>query len=414
MAGARVSKPIKDQEVIDTLLNMKEDDVSQSFIMELFGRFNGKCRCYQYDTLTVPPGKIVIGGKPNKNTFVTTAGVWVFNKYFIEPHVSGVTGWVDGPITKKTYGKINKKLSYGLMEDDITLDDVKDFLEKTQEFMKFTTVLSWHWSEKMLTMTDVVDKEKNKLVKQNKEALDRGDVKVAEDIEKQLLKYAEDYIGNDPGMDGFHSGAGGSIGNNFKNMYVMKGAIRNPDPNATQQYSIATSNYMDGISADEYAIFANSLSAGPYSRGKKTSMGGYWEKLFLSAMQHLKLQPQGSDCKTKNYVTVELTDDNVGDWMYSWIVGSNGSLTELTSKNMDKYIGKKVKFRFSSMCKAKNGFCSKCAGNIWYRFGANMENVGVLVDVIPSTLKNVAMKAFHDSVVHTVEMNPWKAFSMDE
>ena len=81
---------------------------------------------------------------------------------------------------------------------------------------------------------------------------------------------------------------------------------------------------------------------------------------------------------------------------------------------MDKYIGKKVKFRFSSMCKAKGGFCSKCAGNIWYRLGPNIRNVGVMTDIIPSTLKNKAMKAFHDSVVRTVEMNPWKAFSMDE
>jgi hypothetical protein len=160
-------------------------------------------------------------------------------------------------------------------------------------------------------------------------------------------------------------------------------------------------------------MFANSLSAGPYSRGKKTSMGGYWEKLFLSMTQHLKLLPEGSDCHTKNYVIVHLTEKNVDDWMYSWmIIGS--SLVELTSQNMDKYIGKNVKFRFSSMCKSKGGFCSKCAGNIWYRLGPNMRNVGVMTDVIPSTLKNISMKAFHDSVVHTVEMDPWKAFSMDD
>lgn len=414
MAETRVSKPIKDQKVLDTLINMKESDVSQSFITELFGEFDGKCKCHQYDTLVIPPGKIVIGGKPNKNSFVTTAGMWVFNKYFIEPHISGVTGYIMEPMTKKMYGKINKKLSYALMEDDITIADVKDYLEKTQEFMKFTTVLSWHWSEKMLTLTDVVDKEKNKLKKQNKEALDAGDIKVAEDMEKQLLKYATDYIGNDPGMDGFLSGAGGSIDNNFKNMYVMKGAIRNPDPNALKQYSVAFSNYMDGVSADEYAIFANSLSAGPYSRGKKTSMGGYWEKLILSMTQHLKLLPEGSDCGTKRHVTVDLTGGNVDKWMYSWMITNSGSLVELTSKNMDKYIGKRVKFRFSAMCKERDCFCSKCAGNIWYRLGPNVRNVGVMTDVIPSTLKNIAMKAFHDSVIHTVEMNPWKAFSMDD
>ena len=114
--------------------------------------------------------------------------------------------------------------------------------------------------------------------------------------------------------------------------------------------------YMDGVSADEYAIFANSLSAGPYSRGKKTSMGGYWEKLILSMTQHLKLLPEGSDCGTKRHVTVDLTEDNVDKWMYSWMITNNGSLVERTSKNMDKYIGKRVKFRFSAMCKERDGF----------------------------------------------------------
>ena len=103
MATKRVSKAIKDQEVIDTLLNMKEEDVSQSFILDIFGEFDGKCKCNQYDTLNVPPGKIIIGGKPNKNTFTTTAGLWVFNKYFIEPHVSAVTGYINEPVTKKSW-----------------------------------------------------------------------------------------------------------------------------------------------------------------------------------------------------------------------------------------------------------------------------------------------------------------------
>ena len=414
MAETRVSKPIRDQKIIDSLLNVTEDQITKSYVMDLFGDFDGKRKCSQFDTLTIPPGKFIVGGKPNKNSFVTTAGIWLWNKYFIEPHVSAVTGYVNKEVTKSVYGKIQKKLSYALMEDDITLDDLKDFLEKTQDIMKYTSVLSWSWSEKMLSATEVIDKEKKRLYNKYKKELDAGDVKAAEQMEKELLDYATNYMGKDPGMDGFASGAGGSIGNNFKNMYCMKGAIKNPDPNAEQQYTIAYSNYMDGVSADEYATFANSLSAGPYSRGKKTSMGGYWEKLLLSATQHLKILPEGTDCGTKNYVTVDLTSKNIDDWIYSYIVGPGGTLTELTSKNMDKYIGKKVKFRFSSMCKAKNGFCSKCAGNMWFRLGPNMRNAGVMTDVIPSTLKNIAMKAFHDSVVHTVEMNPWKAFSMDD
>ena len=34
--------------------------------------------------------------------------------------------------------------------------------------------------------------------------------------------------------------------------------IRNPDPNARKQFDIALSNYNNGISKEEYAIFCNS------------------------------------------------------------------------------------------------------------------------------------------------------------
>ena len=76
------------------------------------------------------------------------------------------------------------------------------------------------------------------------------------------------------------SGAGSDWKNNFKNMYVMRGAIANPDPNAKRQFDVATSNFIDGISADEYSLIANSLVNGSYSRSKKTEIGGYWEKVL--------------------------------------------------------------------------------------------------------------------------------------
>jgi hypothetical protein len=38
---------------------------------------------------------------------------------------------------------------------------------------------------------------------------------------------------------------------------------------------------------------AKSMTEGPYKRGVKTQVGGYWEKLFLRAFQHLTLGPHG-------------------------------------------------------------------------------------------------------------------------
>ena len=95
--------------------------------------------------------------------------------------------------------------------------------------------------------------------------------------------------------------------------------------------------------------------------------------------------------------------------MYCFVVGSNGSLTEITSDNRDKFIGKTVKIRFSALCQAKNGYiCEKCAGTLYNRIG--IENIGLACNIMASSMKNAAMKAFHDSSLDLSVINPNDAF----
>src|SRR5699024_7679458 len=154
--------------------------------------------------------------------------------------------------------------------------------------------------------TSVINKKKQELYEKYKDKLEAGDEVVGDKMEHELLEFAKEYLKDDPSMDLFLSGARGSIGNNFKNMFVMKGVIADPDPNAKQKYHVALSNYMDGIKPEEFSLFANSLASGPYARSNKTAEGGYLEKLFLVAFQHIVLDPDGSDCGTKNHIEVLL------------------------------------------------------------------------------------------------------------
>lgn len=399
---------LKDKALIDLIVNMKEDDVSSTFIFELFGEFDGDAKCRPYDIIDIPPGSYGKTGKKNKNTFTTTVGRYVFNKYFIERDLFDLFGYIDDNIGSKQFDTINSDLSYALMEDKISIDVLKHYLLKTQKFMPFITIISPNHSEKLLTCSKIIGKKKAELIAKYKDELAAGDIVIAEKIQDELLKFAVDYLGDDPALDSFISGARGSINNNFKNMFVMKGAVRDPNPNATQEYNIATSNYIDGISKEEYSLYANSLAAGPYSRGKKTQAGGYWEGLFGKGMQHLKIDDPGTDCGTTRTITATITDKNINRFMYNWIV-SGSNLVELTSENKDKYIGKTVKMRFSSLCEHET-ICSKCAGNMFYRLG--IRNVGLVTQQIPSILKNKSMKLFHDSSVTTTEMDPMKAFGL--
>lgn len=408
MSNKRKSKVITDKDEIQELVNLKEEDITLSFIMETFGEFDGKRKYNPYDIVVIPKNSYGPNEqKKNKNDFTTTVGLFVFNKFFFENKLFDLIHYVNKPVDDGEFKNINKKLSYALLEDKISLDTLKEYLNKTQKMMPYVTILSPNYTDKMLTCSDNIKQYKDKLLKDNKEALDRGDEIVADKVTKELLNYAEEYMGDDPSMDVYLSGARGSVGNNFKNIFVVRGIIKDPDPNAKQKYQFATSNYIDGIKPEEYPLIANSLAAGPFSRARKTQYGGYWEKLIVYALQHVVLGEPGSDCGTKDTVEVLLTNKNISFWMYSYIV-DNGKLVELNSDNMDKYLNKVVKFRFSSMCESKNCICNKCAGNLFYKIG--IQNVGVTESMVMSTLKNISMKAFHDSTQKLEEIPLDKVF----
>ena len=433
MATKRVSKnwsydPSKDVEafnidevnssnLINHILKITQKDITYSTIMRLFGSFNGKSLCHQYDTFTVPAGAYKYtneNGKEvsNTNAFVTTIGIFLYNVFLIRDFGFGfLFGYINENIGKKRFNKMNQTLTYALMEDKINTKVYSDYLNYTQFLMPYETVLSPNQSEAILTCTKAISKKKDELFKKYKDKIDAGDVSIAEIIEKELIAWVKETYKDDPGLDGYLSGAGGTMENNFKNMYIMTGAIRNPDPNAKQEYNIGKSSYFDGISADEYSMIANSLVAGPYSRAKKTEIGGYWEKLIRDGYQTIILDEAGTDCKSDKYIEVLLTEDNLQLHIYNWMIKPDGSLEELTSQNASKYFGKKVKMRHAEFCRNKSCMiCSKCAGNFMYRRGGR--NIGLATIQLAAKLKLASMKAFHDSVISTVELDPKTAFEV--
>lgn len=401
-------REITNKDDIEFIINIKEEDINKKLIMELFGEFNGKQRFNPSDIIIIPPGYYGPDGNKNQNSFRTTIGLWIFNKYFIEKELFNVFGYINEEINGKKLDSMNKKLSYLILENEVDIEtQLKPYLMKQQHMMRFVSILSPNHTMKMLKTSGHIRKRKEELIKQYQEELKKGNEVVAAEIEKELLAIASDYLKDDPSIDMYRSGARGSFDNNFKNMFIMKGAIMNPDPG--KGFDITTSNYMDGISKEEYSIFANSLVGGAFAKAKNTEVGGTWVKWYLSAFQHLILDKPGSDCGTKRYIEVELTEKNIDKYMYNYVITNTG-LEEITSKNMDKFIGKKVKMRFGSMCESKTGFCNKCAGNLYYRIG--IENIGLTSTKIPTKIMMLSMKRFHNSSVKLVDIDAMSAFGL--
>lgn len=406
----RVSRYIKDKNEVDYFLSLKQEDITKTFIMENFGEFNNKVKYHPWDLIDIPVDGYGNEEYYNDKPFTTTVGEWVFNKYFIEKDLINVFGYIIGEITNKKMSDLNSKLSYARLEKDITLEQFKSFLLKTQQFTPYVSILSPNQSSNLVKLANIIEPKKKELFKKYDKELSAGDFAIAEIIEKELLDHVKDVLKDDDVWDIIDSGARISLGNHIKNMYVMKGAMRDP---ITGKYNIAQSCYSQGISRDEYKLLCNSLSAGPFARARKTATGGYWEKLITNAYQHVRIGKKGSDCGTKRTLEIDFSKENITDYIYSYIV-EGGKLIEITSKNIDKYKNKKVKIRFSSLCESKTCYCSKCVGNLLYRLNEDnengVENIGMTLSILASTLKNIAMKSFHNSLISTYTINPEEYF----
>ena len=391
----------KDAEEILALTNERASE--KSLIMDYFVDFGKGSRFNPYDTITIPKG-LFGRDKKNKNSFKTTIGLWVFNKSFIEPF-SHVLGYINEPVTKDKYEEINGQLSYALLEEKITLEELKHFIMQSQILMSCTSAICPSHTMDLLLIADKAQSKKKQLEKENAEGIKNQDLVAMKNVEDGLISWAKDELKDSESVDMFNSGARSSWGNNFKNMYLTKGIIKQTD----STYNYATNSYMVGMDKKDLSNINDAAVGGPYSRARKTETGGYLEKQFTNATQHIKIK-FGYDCGTKHALTVNLNKKNISDWMYCFVVGSNGSLTEITSDNKDKFIGKTVKIRFSGMCNAKNGYiCEKCAGTLYKRIG--VENVGLGCMIMMSSLKNKAMKAFHDSSTTLAKINPDEVFS---
>ena len=113
----RTTRTITDQSLIDSVVDIAPEDITASFVEELFGEFNGKVRCNPYDFITVPKGKYGIPDSKrgvNVKPFTTTVGKLIFNKIYIQqnPSIYEAFGWIDDIMTKKAFNKLYKKIGY--------------------------------------------------------------------------------------------------------------------------------------------------------------------------------------------------------------------------------------------------------------------------------------------------------------
>ena len=383
------------QKETDEIIKLQYDDITRTKIIDLFSnKYDKKTKKIvrkfnTNDKLMLPANTCC-----NNKRMETTVGRYIYNKKIIEKDFSDVIGFFNEPITKKNLGKIENMISEALLNDVITIKQMKDYLRNTQWMFSFTHILTPGFTSSTYKPDKVVVKRKKQLMKEYKTELENGNAIVGSSMEKELLDLAREKNINDIGFDIFNSGAMGSFDNNYKSLNIMKGPMLDTQ---TGKYIVSTNNYGDGIAKEEMPIFANSLVNGAYSKGVGTQIGGYMTKKNLASFQSLQLDEAGTDCGTTEYIDIKIDSFNRKLMLYSYIV-ENNKLILLDQTNIDKYVGRVVKMR-SPMCCKSDKICNKCAGELFYKLG--IKNVGLTITKESSSLLNKFMKKFHDTTIKT-------------
>lgn len=324
----RKSRVITNKDELEKLISITHKQASEkSTIMDLLGNFGDGPKYNPYDIIEVPANSF--GGlskskdpydikeaessskKTNKNRFTTTVGLWIFNKCFIEP-LSDILGYINHPVTMDEYEDINKVISYALLEDKISVRQLKNFIINSQIFMSCCSAIAPSHTETIFSMEEQIAKKKAELIKKYQKELDESNLVVMKQIENELIDYAKDLLDGDESRDMYDSGARASYGNNFKNMYIMRSGIKGTD----NSVKIVTSSYIEGVDAKDFVAVNDGAVGGPFDRSRRTASGGYLERQLLGATSHLKILT--SDMINNNTTTTgSNTNINTGMNMYT-------------------------------------------------------------------------------------------------
>lgn len=380
------------------LLKLTKDDIDMNLLRNFFAVRMGqdKARFNTFDTFRLPPTKHLY----NEQMIETTIGRYLWNFFVIPEEFLKKFGYQDMVFDKKNIGIFEKKLANILLNDEITTKEYARYLDSAEWMTLGTTYfLSPTMNYDMNVPIPEVMKRKEELFIQYAKEIKEGDANIVGKIEEELIDLSRKLI-KEKGNEGyafFESGTF-SFENNYKKTSIMGGVMENP---YTKKLDVLKSNYMEGISQEEFPLFANSTIAGGFARGVETQKAGYETKKINNAVQTVVLDEAGTDCGTTQYQKIVIAEKMKTMYLYRYVL-IGGKETMLDESNIERYIGKELLMRSPLYCKSDK-ICNKCAGELYYKLG--IQNAGLLASTMSGSLMNLALKKTHDQTIRFNKIN---------
>lgn len=386
------------------LLSLKPEDITYTLGMQLFADHveNRDGKLVEVKSRFEPTDVFLLkaGEYMNKTDMGTTVGSFIFNKFIIEPRFAEHIGYVNNVIDADGLKDLESQLAQLLLEDKINTTDFADYFDRIQWLgMQFHEPLAASFTMRGLKPVPKVIKRREELIKENAEALEKGDIMVMSAIEKELVELAKAEVSDDPSMDLYYSGARGSIPNNYKQLSIVKGPVYN---RTIGKYQFIQRSFFEGLRKEDIAAAGTNVINAQYPKSCGTAVSGYKAKQISSLGQAVVLRKDIPDCGTKGYIELVIPPSLKSKFLYRYII-ENGKLVLLDENNIGKYAGKKVKLRSIMYCGCDSGACLTCVGRLFEKL--QIDAIGLTTSTLTGALLNLKMKAMHDTSVKVNEID---------
>ena len=384
---------------IENILKLTRKDITATKLKDLFAIDQGKSRAkfQPNDTFTLSPNKFF-----NKTQIKTTIGRYIYNMFCIpEPYLKKF-GYMNDELVEDMIGDLEKRMGSMILNDELSTKEYAEFMDNSEWIgMNMCYYIAPSLDNEVVIPIPEVIKRKEELFDQYKTEINKGDINAVNTIEGELLKMAKNKIESldDPAYDNYKCGIF-KFPVAYKKSSIMVGAISDPKDG---HLHILKSDYVDGISKDEYDKTAQLTVIGGYSRGVSTQKYGYETKKYNASLQNVSINTEEEqiDCGTKHYLTITIPKNLKSMFLYRYVIDGS-KLVELLPENIDNYVDKEVKLRSPMFCKGDT-ICQHCAGTLFKRM--DLKDCGLIVSNMTGNLLNLSMKKMHDSTVKINKIN---------
>ena len=312
----------------------------------------------------------------------------------------------DEPLNNKIIMSIFNKLKKDCIDGKLPVEDLKYTIKLYEDFgFRMSTYINPSIDSRVFVSTPKVDKRRNELMELHKDSLERGDVKVADNIKKELIDIAKTELAGNTYLDWYESGATKKVtyDSDFASAKIMVGAIPTGE---LGDYTIVTSNFIDGIKKSEIHKMATVGTTAAFLRAENTAIGGALAKEGNQTLESVKASKMVSDCGTKDFIYVDLSRVPDADMYAGAYTPENKKLTTENIKSLIESGNSIIKLRSPMMCKGDD-ICGHCMGESIYKYTSNEEAETVYVGFeTPKMLTELTQASLQKSHVIGANVKP--------